>query len=979
MDAREFLGRVLPDQGTYYAGMLRKGAKQMRQHAFDSIDALAAAVTAASKDPNVDVYHACASFNDDTARTQGNAFRAKSFWVDIDCGEDKAAKGKGYATKGDAWTAFKLYCRKVGLPRPLVVDSGGGLHIYFVLTTSVKKATWEPIALLLKQSMKEHGVIAGPERTADMASILRPAGSLNRKLDAARAVRVMSEGDVVDPRDFLQVVRGSVSTLPAAPKPRPDALGTLPAHLAGLKVDDAQGFPARHRSADVIAGRCAQVGLVRDTQGAHADSSYDQWRGVIGIIKHCDLTPRETAGEWTARRAEGHHNVDWQTRYDTWTGGPTTCAYFEQHNATACSQCPHKGKVTSPIQLGDSVPPAQVLPATEAVEERVWPAGFRFEPAEGMIRYVKINAGTDQETVIPRPFAKIDFRCVDHICTATGKSEVTIEVYHAAGPRRFDISMGLLSVGGAKMAEALGEHGIVKRHEKDAIANMEAYVLSDLELLRKRREEKTTLAAFGWTDDYTGFLIGDRLYQADGTMRRVLVGGGAASNKHALNDPQGSVAGYADAINWVYNRPGMEVMQYALCSGFGSILSPLIAEEFYGLGVALTGGGTGRGKTTVCRAALSAWGAHDKLTVAGWKQGATINSRWQLMGALKNIPILHDELTKVPADELSDFCYQLSLGQDKKRLKADGTPLPQQHWSMSSFVTANTDLHATLAASQGNSQAEAVRFIEMRVDEFALPVLDAGDMARYVQQISDNRGSAGEAFAKYAVANLPQVREVIRTWASVIEKLLPNPQHRFYRYHAIATMAAAELMGQLGICAFDPHILAQFAGRMLADATDTISEQNTITPEDALQRMLSDLAPRTIVTDFFREQHELPEVARLPGEAVAVARRVNSARTSKNEHGGKLFILVSAVGQWCSEHRVDRRAMLAAAHAAGYLIDCPAPIFIGRGTTITTGRARCICIDMLKLEGVPNLQLVANNPQPTKVRNGQVDERKGSC
>jgi hypothetical protein len=62
------------------------------------------------------------------------ACAVKAFWFDIDCGEDKAEGGKGYATQVAASQALKRFLSDCNLPNPShVVASGGGLHVYWVL------------------------------------------------------------------------------------------------------------------------------------------------------------------------------------------------------------------------------------------------------------------------------------------------------------------------------------------------------------------------------------------------------------------------------------------------------------------------------------------------------------------------------------------------------------------------------------------------------------------------------------------------------------------------------------------------------------------------------------------------------------------------------------------------------------------------------------------------------------------------------
>ncbi len=55
----------------------------------------------------------------------------KALYLDLDCGEGKASTGSGYATQLDALEALRDFCEKCGLPRPLIVDSGGGIHAYW--------------------------------------------------------------------------------------------------------------------------------------------------------------------------------------------------------------------------------------------------------------------------------------------------------------------------------------------------------------------------------------------------------------------------------------------------------------------------------------------------------------------------------------------------------------------------------------------------------------------------------------------------------------------------------------------------------------------------------------------------------------------------------------------------------------------------------------------------------------------------------
>lgn len=143
-----------------------------------------------------DVYFACAGYWTSTSRKAENAALAFAFWMDIDCGEDKAAKGKGYRTVGEALKAVQKFCDPAGLPFPThAVCSGGGLHVYWALDNCLEKVVWQENAKKLKVIADEHGFLADPARTADIASVLRIPGTLNYKYDPPRPVHLVYAAD----------------------------------------------------------------------------------------------------------------------------------------------------------------------------------------------------------------------------------------------------------------------------------------------------------------------------------------------------------------------------------------------------------------------------------------------------------------------------------------------------------------------------------------------------------------------------------------------------------------------------------------------------------------------------------------------------------------------------------------------------------------------------------------------------------------
>jgi len=144
----------------------------------------------------VDVYLACAGYANDFSRTAANATGAYAFWMDIDCGEQKAQAGKGYLTVEEALSALDRFCDAACLPKPThIVLSGGGIQVYWTVNDHIERIQWQAFATKLKAVAQALGLQADPSRTADIASVMRMPGTLNYKYTPPRPVVVHYAAD----------------------------------------------------------------------------------------------------------------------------------------------------------------------------------------------------------------------------------------------------------------------------------------------------------------------------------------------------------------------------------------------------------------------------------------------------------------------------------------------------------------------------------------------------------------------------------------------------------------------------------------------------------------------------------------------------------------------------------------------------------------------------------------------------------------
>lgn len=967
MDTLAFFQKILPETGPYYLALIDSKGRTLHK-SYDSLERLSKAAIALDAQGTVSVYHACASWleasvevpqPDGTSkkawRHESNRNRAKSLWVDIDCGEDKAAKNDGYLTKRDAALALMAFCKRFDFPKPLVVDSGNGVHGYWPMTKALKPEVWQKLADALKTAAIKSGLLIDRKCTSDFARILRPVGTTNRK-GAPKPVVAKNDAPEYDPQDLAARLKAILAEVGG------NVVETFidrPAYLAdsaALNEDlTAHAAPTIPSSAVEVANHCKQVAMMRDTKG---DVGYEHWRGVIGIIKHCE-EGIDLAHEWSEEReATGHAQVDVETKYNTWSSSATTCEFFSQSNPTGCEGCQYKGKIKSPIVLGRYVPEpeekvveAEVEGQTQHVQIPKFPATFEWKNNK-MVRYVKDKDDVWQEY----EFCQTLFYPIYRVRNEDGTYSIGMRVHKFNGKtQEFLVNTGLLATP-ARLLESLGDRGeIIQTNNRDAAMHLTAFLRSSVEELKRQADELNTMTSYGWKNDMTSFLIGDRLYCNDGTVRKVLVSGYAADMIGCFPPPKGSVDGYARALNHVYNRPGMECMQYAIISGYGSILTPMGEPDYHGLTVALTGEDTGKGKTTACKAAMYGFGLADEMTIKGDK-GATINGRYGSLAGMGSLPILMDEVTNISGKELSEFVYTLSNGEEKIRQttsRGSGVRMAARgNWNLSLYLTGNKDLHEELSMVTSNSQAEAVRMAQIRVDNYPIPQLNVSEVGSAVTQMRMNAGSAGDAFVRYVTSHINEVWGMVQDNLADVGRVIPDPAYRFFRNHMAVSLTAGQIMRDLGICNFDIEELRAFALSLMQGVVDKVQQTNVIEAEDALNSLINDLSPRILTTNEYRDSRDArgPEITgRISGSQGPAGRYIRVNPNSKDPLAGRLYLVKKDMREWCQKHRVDLTSVIKWAAEKGVLVSESERFTVGRGTEHATSNLRCIVFNLAKL------------------------------
>ncbi|MFD1192614.1 DUF5906 domain-containing protein [Phenylobacterium conjunctum] len=349
-NVQDFLSAVLPDGHIYCVG--RKTPDGFRNIFGPTVAWIETQAERFAM--SEDVYFALGTFKAGGSRKQDNVEALRSLWLDIDAGP-----GKPYAGVVEAITALASFRRDLGLPKPWVVASGGGLHVYWPFDQNVDPHVWQKLANALKRAAERQGLEADPSRTADMASVLRIPGTTNHKRGAQ--VHVMTAGVTSTVLEIATLL----AKFSPAPTAVADQLGPMPEHLRMMLLSaDLRGVDQAQPDTfgRMIADACGVVDRMRSTQG-----NVDQptWYNVLGVLRHCVDGP-ELAHEWSKGHPgysarETDQKLEQQASF-----GPTTCAKLGEGNGQICAGCSHRGRISSPIVLGRPLVPAHVGGASKA-------------------------------------------------------------------------------------------------------------------------------------------------------------------------------------------------------------------------------------------------------------------------------------------------------------------------------------------------------------------------------------------------------------------------------------------------------------------------------------------------------------------------------------------------------------------------------------------------------------------------------------
>jgi len=342
----EFLSLVLPplQTGECYCSWGNDAQGDIKQKFVASIEELSAESDKLVSD-NFNSFFALAKFaSADQGRYATNAVSLKAFFLDVDCGE-----GKPYADVDSGLMALKSFCKATHLPKPTIIRSGRGAHVYWILDTEIPRTEWKPYAEQLKKLCVDHDFKADPAVTTDAARILRVPDTMHLKdILNPLPVEILMVAPVVPVDSMKTLLAPAEDVLKALEKSefrRPmDAvtmalMGSSQSRFKTILVKSIEG------------SGCNQILNIYENQTTIEEPL---WRAGLSIAQQC--VDRDKALHHISK---GHpeYNPQDTDRKANETRGPYTCETFKKLNPSGCDDCPHK--ITSPIQLGKEIVEAE--------------------------------------------------------------------------------------------------------------------------------------------------------------------------------------------------------------------------------------------------------------------------------------------------------------------------------------------------------------------------------------------------------------------------------------------------------------------------------------------------------------------------------------------------------------------------------------------------------------------------------------------
>ena len=889
---------------------------------------------------NYNVFFGLAKYGDaKEGRTANNALALKSFFIDLDCGT-----GKPYPDIASGLEALSAFCADTGLPKPTVIQSGLGAHIYWILDHDLDRRDWKPFAERLKELAVEKGFAIDPAVPADAARILRVPDTFHTK-DPKNPipVKILHVAPEIPAKTYQQILAPSddiMAMLDKAEFKRPMDAATLA--LMGSSQSRFQTIIIK--SAEGTG--CKQLLHIYENQ---ATIDEPLWRGGLSIAQQC--VDRDKAIHNLSKK-HPDYDAGETNRKANETKGPYTCATFKKLNPSGCEGCTLK--LTSPVQLGKEIveaqEPQEVMDVDKVTLELKsyiipkfpWPF-FRGKSGGVWGRFKNKDGEEYEELIYP-----YDFYVVKRMNDPDYGETILLRLHLPKdGVREFIMPLTAV-LAKEKFRDTVATHGITALGKKQD--DLMAYVTKWVEELQLHSSAEKAHKQFGWTEGDGSIIIGDREIRAD----EILYSPPSSPTLPIipLFQPKGDFHVWKDVIN-AYGREGMEGRAFAFFMGFGSLLMRFTNLDGFLLN--LLSRESGSGKTTVLHSINSIYGRPKELLMS---PKDTYNFRMQRLGVMQSLCATIDEITNMPPEQMSNQIYDVTSGKGKNRMKSQENAERANHtkWALGVVTSSNRSVTDSLLSIKSFPEGELMRILEPHIKPD--PYDDPTWSKQHFGRLMNNYGHAIEPYSQALVSQLPMIMDKMQQVQGNVDRVAGiKSTERYWSAMATIAITGGTIAKTLGLHNIPIQPVFDYAVNLIKD-TRSRNREYMFDTEDYIGGFLQRHFHETLVINGNRDGRT--------GLEHGPIREPKGALTSRYEPDTKqLYIVVKSYREDCAKNFTNFEESLVPYRKSQALLGVKKKRMTAGTVANTQAAVTALCFDTTKLESFnEDVLLNANNLEP---------------
>jgi hypothetical protein len=904
---KKFYEKALPSQGVYCTTGIDPNVKNRVINKFaETLDDLFDLIEK-HKANNLNTFVALGTF-EGFSRKADDCLYLKSFFIDLDVGPNKE-----YDTKGDAHAAIFKLVAATGLPDPVCIDSGGGIHAYWIMDEDIPKEEWVIYAEKFKALCMDH-IAIDPVVTADAARVLRCPDSFNYKSDPPLLTSVLTDEIAVysweEFKEFLGVKEE---------KPSGSLFDLLPKGLdedtrAMMKLDNFEINFEKIVDKSMDGAGCEQIKYAVENIVGLPEPV---WRYMLSVAKFTsDGVPiaHALSSQDVARYSEKATN-DKLNKIQ----GTLSCKEMDNLNPGVCSNCIHYGKQKNCLFLGKELrteKPAEPIEPTfesdEEVQEEEKPIRIKADTPkvpdfpDFLAPFVRgINGGIYYQP--PSVYDKKSKKYIEQDAmllsyydvypykrlVSPHDGECLMMRVHTPHDGVKDFLLPMKQVYALdKFREIMSTNGVY--FPVASAGGLMEYVVKWGQYLSNTDRAEQMRMQMGWTED-EGFVIGNKEFTKDGIFEAPSSPFVRGLSKH-LNK-KGTYERWRESVDKL-NEPSYETHAYGLLCGFGA---PIVRfTNVSGFTVSFTGE-SGNGKTGAMYAGLSVMGNPKDQAVFE----ATDNALTNRMVMLKNLMYGIDESSNHKPEKVADLIHKISQGSAKIRLQASANAEREHLMGAQTILitTTNNPLQEKLGVFKEFADGENARLIEYLVRK---PIGLDQDAEFIFDALKYNYGHAGPMFIEELIRlGEDEIRATVRRWQTKFNlDFGQKAEYRYYTASIAAPFAAGEIAVKAGIIDLDLERVYQ---AMLHDILGIVKNVTQVNRKDY----------ETLVGDFCNKYQNGILIINSDHKVFGEPRIGIVGRAEVDE--GKVYISKTELKKYLAERQVSVRQFEVALKAKKFL------------------------------------------------------------